>query len=125
MLMQRMLSRPIEITFYKPLDEPTLRFANANDFDTGTITNAENLISGSDQQIGSMLEIPVKGFVDGFDSANYDLSMLISNVPEYVSFWLLKDGEYQQVGTSFQKREVIQDCGCLVKISYLELVTIW
>ena len=50
-----------------------------------------------------MLEIPVKGFVDGFDSANYDLSMLISNVPEYVSFWLLKDGEYQQVGTSLSE----------------------
>ena len=32
--------RPIEITFYKPLDEPTLRFANEDDFDSGTITNA-------------------------------------------------------------------------------------
>ena len=95
--------RPIEISFYKPLDEPTLRFANEDDFDSGTITNAGNLISGSEQQIGSMLEIPVKGFVDGFDSANYDLSMLISNVPEYVSFWLLKDGEYQQVGTSLSE----------------------
>ena len=27
----------------------------------------------------------------------------ISNVPEYVSFWLLKDGEYQQVGTSLSE----------------------
>ena len=50
-----------------------------------------------------MLEIPVKGFVDGFDADNYDLSMLISNVPEYASFWLLKDGEYQQVGTSLSE----------------------
>ena len=31
------------------------------------------------------------------------LSMLISNVPEYASFWLLKDGEYQQVGTSLSE----------------------
>ena len=46
--------RPIEISFYKPLDEPTLRFANEDDFDSGTITNAGNLISGSEQQIGSI-----------------------------------------------------------------------
>ena len=76
-----------KISFYKPLDEP-IEVCNEDDFDSGTITNAGNLISESEQQIGSMLEIPVKGFVDGFDSANYDLSMLISNVPEYVSFWL-------------------------------------
>ena len=62
------------------------------------------MIADSDQQIGSMLEIPVKGFVDGFDSANYDLSMLVSNVPEYASFWLLKaDGSYLQVGTSLSE----------------------
>ena len=34
--------RPIEISFYKPLDEPTLRFANEDDFDSGTITNVGN-----------------------------------------------------------------------------------